>query len=805
MPEASSSKAAATSSSSSSTEAMKILSVGPARGNITGLVSKTAAIQAKHGPFDALFVTGDFFGSDDELNEDEQRLLDGQMTLPMPTYVGYGRARPPKRVRDLVKAEEDAATTSNGDRLPTRLADNLYWLARDQVTWVSKDKADAEAIRRAARARGGDYVVDEDAERRGLRVAVCGGEWNAEAWAKEVQRQPAEKNTDGEEEEESRYILPSTINRLSAHKAFQPISPTPPAPSSSSSVQHQTLAAARAATQALMAAAAAAATPPSRPHVDILLLPSWPSGVSLFSKTFPPAGLTEEARSWGLPCLAELTRRSCPRYVFTPAPMEAGEESDGVFWEREPYTTSMTPAAPQARSAGTGANSAMPRAVTAATDSRTTRFISLAKAANASKVRWFVALNLAFAGSAGAAAPPPKGSTMSPFGPPPMATVNGGKRKADDDDTDQGLDSAVNFRWQQRGGAKKQRGEAHQQRSDDAPPPSGYICRICGSADHYIRLCPHSVQSSSSRSGATSNGLPSKPEGAEAALEPLRRRREPVTMVGPADCWFCLSNPQCAKHLVVSIAEDLYVALPKGQLPPPGPKRVPGGGHVLLVPIAHVATLAGPAENMRKLRDEVESHLASLEGMYAHHGFGLACWSVVKLSNTRAGHLQVQCVPVPAAIQGGEDLLSFVQKAAEERGYDLKEVQPDTTPLPVKPGQEKAKRRLAAHATGEEEYFEMHISLPPPTSSSSSAPQSATFLMDLSPSAPGASGGRGPRFDYQFARTTLAQYLGVPERADWRACTGGGEEEEAEQTKEVRRLWSEWGPEEEEEDDDDEE
>lgn len=818
--------AAASSSSASSSDAMKTLTVGPSRGNISALVSKTKAIEAKHGPFDALFVTGDFFSSGEELNEDEQNLLDGKLSTPIRTYVAYGRTRPPKRVRDLVAAAAGGqqATTSNGDRLPVKLAEKLYWLGRDQVTWVAKDQADEDAIRRAARApKAGDdegVIVDEEAERRGLRVGVCGGSWNAEAWAKEIQGGAAaadgeaDKTEENNIDEESPYILPSTINRLNSHKAFQPLAPPAP-PSSAPAVQHQTLAAARQATQALIAAAASASrsSSSSRPHLDILLLPSWPSGISLFSKTFPPTGLTEEARTWGLPALAELARRSCPRYIFAPPAIEAGEETDGVFWEREPYTTSMTAIAPAAagrQSAATGANSAMPRPAPA--DTRTTRFISLAKAANASKARWFVALNLAFAGSAAATAAPPKGATMSPFGPPPVAT-SANKRKAGDDvDEDQGLNSAVNFRWQQRGGrgggnAKRPRnghdssaGAGH----DDAHPPPGYTCRICGSSDHYIRLCPHSAQQSASRSG-----LPSKPEGAEAALEPLqlgRRKREPVTMVGPADCWFCLSNPQCAKHLVVSIAEGLYVALPKGQLPPATPSSggVPGGGHVLLVPITHAATYAGNSEAARSLRDEMEAHLECLEKMYASYGCGLAAWCVVKLANTRAGHLQVQCVPVPPRKEEG-DLLEYVKGQAEERGYELKRVEPDVAPLPAaawqtEEGGSTRRRRLAAHPSSDEEFFELHISTPSPSTTTSEAPRRTTLLLDLSRP---TTGGPPIRFDYQFARTTLAQYLGVPDRADWRACCEGGQEMEAEQTREVRRLWGEWGPQDEADDSDD--
>lgn len=47
------------------------------------MVAKVSAINAKHGPFDALFVLGDFFkpwsGGDEDLSEDERLLLAGDI------------------------------------------------------------------------------------------------------------------------------------------------------------------------------------------------------------------------------------------------------------------------------------------------------------------------------------------------------------------------------------------------------------------------------------------------------------------------------------------------------------------------------------------------------------------------------------------------------------------------------------------------------------------------------------------------------------------------------------------------------
>jgi hypothetical protein len=61
-----------------------------------------------------------------------------------------------------------------------------------------------------------------------------------------------------------------------------------------------------------------------------------------------------------------------------------------------------------------------------------------------------------------------------------------------------------------------------------------------------------------------------------------------------------LSNPALAKHLLVAVGGECYLTFPKGQLVPTHNAeqaehdtdfKVPGGGHVLIVPIAHVPTL----------------------------------------------------------------------------------------------------------------------------------------------------------------------------------------------------------------------
>lgn len=68
------------------------------------------------------------------------------------------------------------------------------------------------------------------------------------------------------------------------------------------------------------------------------------------------------------------------------------------------------------------------------------------------------------------------------------------------------------------------------------------------------------------------------------------------------------------KHLIVSIGSECYVTLPKGQIIPthtasehPHAPSVPGGGHVLIVPITHYPTYSSiPPDLAAPIVEETE-------------------------------------------------------------------------------------------------------------------------------------------------------------------------------------------------------
>lgn len=120
-------------------------------------------------------------------------------------------------------------------------------------------------------------------------------------------------------------------------------------------------------------------------------------------------------------------------------------------------------------------------------------------------------------------------------------------------------------------------------RSKNKAPPEGYICRKCHVAGHFIGDCPQSNE--------------------------VHRKGH-----SGGECWFCLSNPQVEKHLVVSIGETSYVTLAKG------PLRPEYSSHLLIMPITHVAT-ADP-----DTRAEMNKYLDTITNLFAEQGWKAVGW-----------------------------------------------------------------------------------------------------------------------------------------------------------------------------------
>lgn len=207
---------------------------------------------------------------------------------------------------------------------------------------------------------------------------------------------------------------------------------------------------------------------------------------------------------------------------------------------------------------------------------------------------------------------------------------------------------------------------------------------------------------------------------------PFKRKKQQPR--GPAleqeQCWFCLASSKVEKHLVVSVGNDVYLALAKGGLVPQ---------HVLIIPVTHHFSTTSIPDSVAS---EIEQFKTALRKLYAVD----SKLPVFFERNYRAPHLQIQVVPVPEDC--AENLKSSFQELAESEGFSLDE-------LP--------------------EFSKLEQIAPPGT---------PYFYVEL-PSGEKLFHRIRKNFPLNFGREVLAcpYVLNMPEKSDWKECTLSKEEE----------------------------
>ncbi|KAK9101307.1 hypothetical protein Scep_024737 [Stephania cephalantha] len=213
------------------------------------------------------------------------------------------------------------------------------------------------------------------------------------------------------------------------------------------------------------------------------------------------------------------------------------------------------------------------------------------------------------------------------------------------------------------------------------------------------------------------------------------------------ECWFCLSSPNVESHLLLSIGENWYCALAKGALVLE---------HVLLMPIEHLP-------NTLAIAPEAEAELArfkkSLKMYCKRHDMEVVFFEWVFKHTTHA-NLQVQGEHSSLALKSRHNisciLLIFFFFLVDWSDGSSTE------------GRKFLKEKLDSGLS----FF--YAELPEGKILSHSVDDNE-------------------KFPVQFGREVLAGLLGMPDRADWRACSVS-KEEETQMAEDFKKRFKEFDP-----------
>ncbi len=209
-----------------------------------------------------------------------------------------------------------------------------------------------------------------------------------------------------------------------------------------------------------------------------------------------------------------------------------------------------------------------------------------------------------------------------------------------------------------------------------------------------------------------------------------------------------MSSEQYEAHLVASIAEAAYIALPKGGI---------NGDHVLIIPVEHHPALVNAPIPVRK---EVEAYKASLAKYYAAKGQYMVAFERVAITRNPAHtHMQVGGLPAPNAAAAPP----IIRAEAARAGVPL-------TPLP--PGetlQDYVVTALQGNVPLQYLYVELH-SPPSPSAAGGGTQAEVHRFLHVVPA--------GASQPLQFGRDLMCALLQLPHRKHWRDCKLSQEQEE---------------------------
>ncbi|CAL1265079.1 unnamed protein product [Larinioides sclopetarius] len=127
--------------------------------------------------------------------------------------------------------------------------------------------------------------------------------------------------------------------------------------------------------------------------------------------------------------------------------------------------------------------------------------------------------------------------------------------------------------------------------------------------------------------------------------ESYKARKKQNVNVSQESCWFCLTNPEVQKQLLLSIGDHSYITLAKGGLVQ---------DHLLIIPMEHVPASINLSDSAEK---EIEKYKNALVNYFHDQEYDVIFFE----RNFVSPHLQLQIVPIPKSRTSGitETIIEF--------------------------------------------------------------------------------------------------------------------------------------------------
>jgi hypothetical protein len=238
---------------------------------------------------------------------------------------------------------------------------------------------------------------------------------------------------------------------------------------------------------------------------------------------------------------------------------------------------------------------------------------------------------------------------------------------------------------------------------------------------------------------------------------PRKRARGPPP--GPDQCFFCLSNPTIATHLITSIGNESYLTTAKGPLPTS--KTFPSlgfPGHMLIIPFTHTPTLNSITETESRLSTytEMQRYRKALHTMLTtrtNGALGAVTWEV---SRGNGIHTHWQFLPVPSDLIKRGLVTAAFKVEAENLKYPKFEPASSGDDPSAEPG----------------DFFRVWVWGPSEVAAEDAGTEK-TLLLPLGPEF---------RFDLQFGRRVMAKLMELESRINWKNDVQSQDEEETDAT-----------------------